>query len=77
MRCPKCGVEVRDEARFCDECGISLEEYGVLDDSRPTGEPEPSSPTAAAAARERAMIAFVAFDLMLAAGMILFFLRMA
>lgn len=32
MYCPKCGIQLRDENRFCTRCGAKLSEYFNLDD---------------------------------------------
>ncbi len=34
MKCPKCGVEVKAEDRFCGDCGFSLETETPVDEKK-------------------------------------------
>ena len=31
MKCPNCGADIPDDAKFCSACGKSLQEYGSTD----------------------------------------------
>src|SRR5688572_998274 len=42
MRCPSCGNENREGARFCDECGTDLQETGKEAEARPQAEALPA-----------------------------------
>ncbi len=77
MHCPRCAAEVKEGARFCESCGVSLEEYGVIRDpsAEDNGRP-PASGGMDASVRRRMIIAFVVFDLILAVVLIFFILKM-
>ncbi|GBE58243.1 hypothetical protein BMS3Abin01_01176 [bacterium BMS3Abin01] len=77
MHCPKCAAEVREGARLCQSCGISLEEYGVVRDpfTEDKGRP-PAAGGMAAPVRRRMIIAFVVFDIILAVVLVFFILKM-
>jgi class 3 adenylate cyclase/tetratricopeptide (TPR) repeat protein len=51
MRCPSCGNENRDEARFCDSCGTDLSAEPAVAEPRP--EPLPADVPAEIAGRYR------------------------
>ena len=72
MRCSKCGDEVNEGARFCDNCGISLEEYPPVgdEDEGTTGR---SSGRMSRSARNMLIGFFVAFDIAVAVFLIYYF----
>lgn len=74
MLCQKCGADVRERSRFCDNCGISLEEYPPVSGGAAEGE-EVRKQLIRKKIRNRLIITFVAFDVMLAAFLIYFFSR--
>lgn len=77
MKCPKCGVDVLEGAERCDQCGISLSEYGIAHEQREdlrqgAGGPGRLYP----GVRTKLIISFIVLDLFLAVAMIVFFLRL-
>lgn len=77
MICPKCGADVVEGAERCDQCGISLSEYGIVHEGRedrrrgdrPPGQLNPGL-------RNKLIVSFIVFDILLAVALIVFFLRL-
>jgi uncharacterized membrane protein YvbJ len=72
MRCSKCGDEINTGASFCDNCGISLEEYPPVgdEDEDISGR---SSGRMSRSGRKTMIAIFVAFDIAVAVFLIYYF----
>jgi uncharacterized membrane protein YvbJ len=70
--CQKCGAEVDEDAHFCDNCGMSLEEYppaGKADEA----EQPPERQGLSRGGRNTLIVFFVVFDLLLAVFILYYF----
>jgi predicted amidophosphoribosyltransferase len=69
--CQKCSADVDPGTSYCDNCGISLEEYPPVE----SGEYSRVEPSGATLKRKRVLtliIAFVVFDILVAVAVLLF-----
>lgn len=65
--CQKCGADVDEDAHYCDNCGISLDEYPPVTSGGDEGE-QVADPEAARRKTRTMLIAlFVGFDVVVAA----------